>query len=117
MAISSTRSGSSTSCAAPGRRVVLDPPPFGPGIGGIVMPDIAEEEAGLGPVDDQPDAIISANRPEIRVTRPVEPVQTQARSRRVQLQIERRHLDSLLLCPAEPREAGGEGILNKKFRG
>src|SRR5215472_13634294 len=32
----------------PGRRMALDPAPFRPGVGGIVMPYIAEEEACLG---------------------------------------------------------------------
>ena len=35
-------------------------PPLGPGVGVVVMPDIGEQEAGLGLVDDEPDV---ATRP------------------------------------------------------
>jgi hypothetical protein len=36
----------------PGRRVPLDPPPLGPGIGIVVMVDVAQQKASLGLVHD-----------------------------------------------------------------
>src|SRR6516165_4923568 len=106
----STRSGSSTSCAAPVTGCLSIPAPLGPFIGGVVMPNIAEHEARRGAMDDQADVVVDPHRPEIRVARPVEPMQAQTGRRSVQLQIERRGLDRLLLGAIEPREAGGEGI-------
>ena len=71
-------------------RMPFQPPSFGPLIGGVVMIDVAEEEAGSGPVDDQPDVATDPNGPEVLVLRPVDLVQLQPRMRRVHLQVERR---------------------------
>jgi hypothetical protein len=92
------------------RRVAFDPPPLSPRISSIVMPDITKQHARGRSMDDQPDIFIDANRPEVRVTRPFEPMKAQARIRQVQLQIKRCGLDRLLFGAVQPGEAGGEGI-------
>ena len=61
-------------------------------------------------MNDQPDVFIDANRPEIRVARPIEPMKAQTRVREVQLKIKCCGLDRSLLRPVQPGEAGGEGI-------
>jgi len=60
-------------CGA-GHRMPFDLAPLGPGIGGVVVGDIAEEQATRRPVDDHPEVVIDAHRPEIRITRAVEPM-------------------------------------------
>jgi hypothetical protein len=81
------------------RRVPFDPSSFSPRIRSIVMGDVAEQEARRCPMDDQTDVFIDPNRPEIRVAWPFEPMKAQARVRQVQLQVECRRLDRLLLRP------------------
>ena len=92
------------------RRMPFQSPSFGPLIGGVVMIDVAEQEAGSGPVDDEPDVATDPRGPEVLVLRPVDLVQLQARMRRVHLQVERRGLDRLLLVAGQPDEAVGEGV-------
>ena len=58
---------------------MVQPPSFGPLIGGVVMIDVAEQEAGSCPVDDQPDVATDPNGPEVLILRPVDLVQLQAR--------------------------------------
>ena len=74
------------------------------------MIDVAEQEAGSGPVDDQPDVATDPHGPEVLVLRPVDLVQLQARVRRVHLQVERRCLHRLLLVTGQLRETVGEGV-------
>ena len=97
------------------RRMPFDPPSLGPRIGRVVVPDITEQQARGCPVDDQANIFADANRPEIRVARPVEPMKAQTRARQVQLKIKRRRLDRLLLRAVQPGEAGGEGIGDAEF--
>ncbi len=92
------------------RRMPFQPPSFRPLIRGVVMIDVAEQQAGSRAVDDQPDVATDPNGPEVLVLRPVDLVQLQARMRRVHLQVERRGLDRLLLVAGQPGEAVGEGI-------
>jgi hypothetical protein len=61
-------------------------------------------------MNDQPNVVVDANRPEVRISWPVEPMKAETRTGRVQLEIERRRLDGLLLCTGQPGETGGEGI-------
>ena len=72
--------------------------------------DVAEQEAGSGPVDDQPDVATDANGPEVLVLRPVDLVQLQPRMRRVHLQVERRGLDGPLLVTGQLGQAVGERV-------
>ena len=70
-------------------------PTLGPRVRAIVMIDVAEEEASVGPVDDEPDIAADANGPEPLVLRFIELMELQARMGRVQLEIEKK----LLLTP------------------
>ena len=92
------------------RRMPFQSPSFGPLVRRVVMIDVAEQDAGSGPVDDQPDVATDPHGPEVLVLRPVDLVQLQARMRRVHLQVERRGLDRLLLVAGQLREAIGEGV-------
>ena len=56
------------------------------------------------------DVAVDAHRPEVRVLGPVEAVETHARRRGAELQIERGRLDRLLLGAGEPGEAVGKGV-------
>ena len=60
-------------------------PSFGPLIRGVVMIDVAEQQAGGGAVDDQPDVATDPNGPEVLVLRPVDLLQLQAQMRWVPL--------------------------------
>ena len=92
------------------RGMSFQPPSFCPLVRGVVMVDVAEQEARRRPVDDQPDVATDPNGPEVLVLRPVDLVQLQPRMRRVHLQVERRGLDRLLLVAGQLREAVGEGV-------
>ena len=85
-----------------------------PLVGLVVMVDVYEQEVPVAAVDDQPDVAPGTNRPEVRVSRLVDPVKLQARMGRVRLQVERRRLDRLLLVSREAREAIGERVGNPK---
>jgi hypothetical protein len=82
--------------------MALDPAPLSPTISGVVMPHITEQQARRSLVNNQPHICVDAYRPEIRVSGTVEPMEMQTPAARVQLQIERRGLDRLLLRPGKP---------------
>jgi hypothetical protein len=63
----------------------------------------------------QYDIAIDADRPEIGVSRPIEPVEGHSRRTGSDLQIERGRLDRLLLGPIQPSETRREGIGNAEF--
>ena len=75
-----------------------------------MVADVAEQQARLGPVDDQPDVAADPHRPEVLVLRLVELVELQPGLRRVDLQVEGRRLDGLLLVAGQAGEAVGEGV-------
>lgn len=91
-------------------RMSLDPPPFGPRIGFVVVVDVAQQQAPLRLVDDQAEVAVDPDGPEARVLRPLDPMELQPRMRRVDLEIESRRLRRLLVLRLEPGEAGGERI-------
>jgi hypothetical protein len=91
-------------------RMAPDAAALGPRISCVVVSDITKQQARGRSMDDQPHEFIDANRPEIRVAGPFEPMKMQAGARQVQLQVERRRLDRLLLGLVQPSEAGGEGV-------
>jgi hypothetical protein len=66
-------------------------------------------------VNDQPDVAIHPHRPELFVLRLVQLMETHAGIGRIELQVERRRLDGLLLLASEPGEAVGEGVGDPKF--
>ena len=93
----------------------LQPPPRGPLIGLVVVIDIAQHEAAVHAVNDQPDVAGDPHGPEVLVPRLVELVQFHARLRRVELQVEGGGLDGLLLVAGQAGEAGGEGVGDAEF--
>ena len=88
----------------------LELPALRPRVRAIVVTDVAEQQAGVGAVHDQPDVGVHPDRPEALVLRLVQPVKAQTRGRRVHLKIERGRLHGLLLVAGESGEAVGERI-------
>jgi hypothetical protein len=84
-------------------------------IGGIVMPDVAEQQAGFSPVNDQSNVTAYPNRPKSAIFRSFELVELHARMRRVQLKIERRRLYGLLLIAGEFGQAIRKSVGNPEF--
>ena len=82
-------------------RVRLELPPLRPVVRLVVVVHVAEQQALLGAVDDQPHVGVDPNRPEALVARLVEPVELEPRGGRVHLQVERRRLDGLLLVAGQ----------------
>jgi len=66
-------------------------------------------------MNDQSEIVIDADRPEIRVPPPIQPVETHSWRAGINLQIERRRLDRLLLCAIEPREAVRKRVGNAEL--
>src|SRR5688572_25488966 len=82
---------------------------FGPAIRGIVMVDIAEEQAVGSFVNNETKVAAHAYRPEVLVLRSVQSVELHAGIGGIQLQVERCRLGKLLLVAGEASEAVGEG--------
>ena len=93
-----------------GSRMRLDPPPFGPGIGVVVVADIGDQQAVARLVDDQADVAIDPRRPEIGVLALVDAVQLETVAGRVHLKIEDARLHRLLVQAGQPVERSGEGV-------
>ena len=83
--------------------------PLGPGVGFVMVIDIADQQAAGCFVDDQPHIAINSHRPEVFVARFVQLVKAQTVAGRIELQVERRRLSSLLLVAGE-RRGRGTGI-------
>jgi hypothetical protein len=100
-------------------RCIKGPLPAGlrPGIGGVVVIHVAEQQAARRAVDDQPQILVDAHRPEVPVPRPVQLVEVHSRAAGVQLEIKGRGLDGFLLLTRQPGEAVGEGVGNAEVRG
>jgi hypothetical protein len=97
------------------RRMALDSAPLRPRIGVVMMPDVTEQHARRGLVDNQPHICVDTHRPEIRVLCAVEPMEMQTGASRIELQVERRSLDRFLLRPGQSRETSREGIRNAEI--
>jgi hypothetical protein len=91
-------------------RMRLQPTALRPAISRVVMVRVAQQQASLRPVDDQPNVAADPHRPEVLVLRLLELVELHARGRRVDLEVERRRLDGLLLVARESGQAVGEGV-------
>lgn len=72
--------------------------------------DVAQQQAVVRPVHDQPDAVVDPNRPEVRVLRAIELVEPHPVPRRVHLQVKDRRLDGLLLIARHAGETVGECV-------
>jgi hypothetical protein len=57
------------------RRVPRYPASLGPRISRVVVPDMTKQQARRCSMDDQANAVVDANRPEIRVTGPFKPME------------------------------------------
>jgi len=92
----------------------LQSAPFGPGIGLVVVVDVAEQQAARLAMHDEPDVGGDAHRPEVPVSGPVQLVKAHAGVGRVDLQIEGGGFGRLLLVAVQPGKAIGEGVGNTK---
>src|SRR3990167_6480877 len=95
-------------------RMGLQLAPFRPVIRLVVVIHIAQQQTGIGLVDDQTNIAAHPHRPEILVPRLVQLVEAQARIGRIDLQVERRGLGGFLLIAGEFGEAVGEGVGDEK---
>jgi hypothetical protein len=80
-----------------------------------VVVNVAQQQAGFGPVHNQPDVETHSDRPEVRVFRLVKLVELQRRMSRVQLEIEGCGLHCLLLLAVEFGEAVRKRICDTEF--
>ena len=90
-------------------------PAFGPVIGAVVVTDIAQQQAGFSPMNDQPDIAAHPNRPKPVIFRAIELMELQSRMSRVQLEIEGRGLDRLLLVAGELGQAVRKCVGDPEF--
>ncbi len=74
------------------------------------MVHLSQGKAPRGPMDDQADVAADPYRPEVLIPRLVEFVKREAGVGRVDLQVERRGFDGLLLVAREAGETVGEGV-------
>jgi hypothetical protein len=81
----------------------------------VVVADVAEQQARLAPVHNQPDVAADPHRPKILVLRLVELVEVHAGIGRVELQVECSRFDGLLFFATESGEAVGKGVGDAKF--
>ena len=98
-----------------GGRMGLQLAPLGPIVRLVVVADEAKQQAGVAPMNDHPDVATDPHRPEILVFRLIEFVEAHAWIGGIELQVERRCLDRLLLVAGEASEAIGEGIGDPEF--
>ena len=98
-------------------RVPLNLAPQRPGVGVVVMIDVAQQQAGVGFVDDDAEVVVDPHRPEVRVPGSIQAMKVQPRLRRVELKVEGGHLRRLLLLGCQAAQAAGEGVCNAKFHG
>ena len=87
---------------------------LGPAIRIVVLADIAEQEIGRCLVRNHWHALSNPHRPEVLVPGPVHPMELQSRSRRIELQIERRRLRGPLLLAVQLAGLSGERIGDPK---
>jgi hypothetical protein len=78
----------------------------------IVVVDVAEQEAGRGAVNNQPQIETDPGGPEVAVFGLIDSVQLKARLSRVHLKIERGRFDGLLLFSRQAGKAVGECVGN-----
>jgi hypothetical protein len=88
---------------------------LGPGVGSVVMIDVAKQQAVGVSMHDDPDVAADPDRPEILVPRPFELVTAHGGIGRVELQVERRRLDEFLLLASQARQTVGESGGDAKF--
>ncbi len=85
-----------------------------PVIGFVMVSHITEQQAGITPMDNQPNIAIDPYRPEALILRFVELMKTHSGAGGVKLEVKGRHLDGLLILVGELSEAIGEGVGDKE---
>ena len=90
-------------------------PALGPGVGSVVVIDVAQKQTGLRLVDDQSNVAPGANGPEVLVLCLIELVEFHPGSGRVELQVEGRGLHGLLLVAGQSGKAIGKGVCDEEF--
>ena len=81
-----------------------------PAVSGVMVVGVAEQQARLAAMHDQPQVAADACRPEVAVLAAVDAVHLDAGVRRVHLEVEGRGLRRLLLVCSQPVEAGRERV-------
>ena len=89
--------------------------PLRPMISPVVVVDVAKQQAGIGPVYDQSNVRVHADRPETLVFGPVQLVQLQTRMGGIQLQVKGRCLDGLLFVSRQFGQTIGKGVGDAEF--
>ena len=100
--------------AGPGMH--LNPAAFGPGVSLVMAGDVAQQEIVVGLVDDDAQAVVDPDGPEIRVPAVLHPVETQPGCRAVELQVKGGGLGRLLLPGRQAEQAGGEAVGDTEFQ-
>src|SRR5213593_3517701 len=86
-----------------------------PLVGFVVVIDVTEQEAFTALVDNQADVAADPHRPEVWVLRLVEPMKLQPGLRRVELQVERCHLNGFLFLGGEAGKTVSKRICDPEF--
>lgn len=94
----------------PGPRVTFDSPPLCPSVSRIVVIDVAQQQTGIGLMDDHPDIASGADRPKVGILAAVDAMKLHPGIDRIHLQIESGCLNRLLLIAGQTCEAVGECI-------
>ena|GEM_PF-2747566 len=81
-----------------------------PAIGVVVLSVVAQKNRVVRLVDDEPNAVVDADRPEVSVLAAVQPVKLHPRICRVHLKVKRRCFDEFLLVSCGTGEAVSEGV-------
>ena len=89
--------------------------PFCPVVRAVVVIDVTKQEARFALVNDQPEVTAYAHRPEVLVLGLVELVEAHAGIGRVDLQIESRRLNALLLIAGQASEAIRKRVSDAEF--
>ncbi len=86
-----------------------------PVIGPVVMRGVAQQQAVLAAVDDDPDVGAHPQGPKVLVAGLVELMELESRVGRVHLEIKRGRLHLLLLVTGEPGEARSERVRDSEL--
>jgi hypothetical protein len=86
-----------------------------PDIGVVVAIDVAQQQARLRAVQDDPDVIVDASCPEVLVLGSIDAMEMQSGRGRIGLNVEDGDLRRLLVRGRKAVQAGGEGVRDAEF--
>ena len=89
--------------------------PLCPGVRGVVVRDIAEQQAHVGSVDDESEVVVYADGEEGTVLRLVQPMEAHPRAVGIHLEVEGCRLNRPLFVPAQSSEAVREGVRDQEL--